>query len=124
MGQSEFAVADMVDMFVLLIPPAGGDELQVSKQHQQQQAHHLCQILFHLLGTGTKNKVFLCFWLNAQPMLTCQDRKLVLAAGIHHSCSLLKVIPCYLAVECSVTAKIFFHRFIEINNLIVICYKL
>eukprot|EP00064_Thunnus_orientalis_P004315 superscaffoldBa00000390_g4326 len=28
-GQSEFAVADMVDMFVLLIPPAGGDELQV-----------------------------------------------------------------------------------------------
>ena len=27
-GQAEFAVADMVDMFVLLIPPAGGDELQ------------------------------------------------------------------------------------------------
>ena len=27
-GQSEFAVADMVDLFVLLIPPAGGDELQ------------------------------------------------------------------------------------------------
>ena len=27
-GQSEFAVADMVDMFILLIPPAGGDELQ------------------------------------------------------------------------------------------------
>ena len=29
-GQSEYAVADMVDMFVLLIPPAGGDDLQVS----------------------------------------------------------------------------------------------
>ncbi|MGH0166268.1 UNVERIFIED_CONTAM: hypothetical protein FKN15_072972 [Acipenser sinensis] len=28
-GESEFAVADMVDMFMLLIPPAGGDELQV-----------------------------------------------------------------------------------------------
>ncbi|XP_067897494.1 methylmalonic aciduria type A protein, mitochondrial isoform X2 [Heterodontus francisci] len=28
-GQSEFAVADMVDMLILLIPPAGGDELQV-----------------------------------------------------------------------------------------------
>ncbi len=28
-GQSEYAVADMVDMFVVLIPPAGGDELQV-----------------------------------------------------------------------------------------------
>lgn len=35
-GQSEFAVADMVDMFVLLIPPAGGDELQVSAQQKQQ----------------------------------------------------------------------------------------
>ncbi|XP_051993063.1 methylmalonic aciduria type A homolog, mitochondrial-like [Xyrauchen texanus] len=28
-GQSDFVVADMVDMFVLLIPPAGGDKLQV-----------------------------------------------------------------------------------------------
>ena len=28
-GQSEVAVADMVDMFLLLLPPAGGDELQV-----------------------------------------------------------------------------------------------
>lgn len=27
-GQSEFAVADMIDMFCLIIPPAGGDELQ------------------------------------------------------------------------------------------------
>lgn len=34
-GQSEFAVADMVDMFVLLIPPAGGDELQVSEKKQK-----------------------------------------------------------------------------------------
>lgn len=34
-GQSEFAVADMVDMFVLLIPPAGGDELQVSEKREQ-----------------------------------------------------------------------------------------
>uniref|UniRef100_A0A8C5LQA0 Metabolism of cobalamin associated A n=1 Tax=Leptobrachium leishanense TaxID=445787 RepID=A0A8C5LQA0_9ANUR len=31
-GQSEFAVADMVDMFVLLLPPAGGDELQGIKR--------------------------------------------------------------------------------------------
>ncbi len=29
-GQSEFSVADMVDMFVLIVPPAGGDELQVA----------------------------------------------------------------------------------------------
>lgn len=27
-GQSETAVEDMVDMFTLLLPPAGGDELQ------------------------------------------------------------------------------------------------
>lgn len=32
MGQSEFAVADMVDLFCLLIPPAGGDELQGIKK--------------------------------------------------------------------------------------------
>jgi LAO/AO transport system kinase len=31
-GQSETAVADMVDMFVLLLPPAGGDELQGIKK--------------------------------------------------------------------------------------------
>ncbi|CAL1527679.1 unnamed protein product [Lymnaea stagnalis] len=31
-GQSEFAVADMVDIFCLLLPPAGGDELQGIKK--------------------------------------------------------------------------------------------
>jgi len=31
-GQSETAVAEMVDMFVLLLPPAGGDELQGIKR--------------------------------------------------------------------------------------------
>ncbi|ESN97176.1 hypothetical protein HELRODRAFT_102150 [Helobdella robusta] len=31
-GQSEFAVADMVDLFELLLPPAGGDELQGIKK--------------------------------------------------------------------------------------------
>eukprot|EP01120_Amphizonella_sp_Union-15-10_P016900 TRINITY_DN9175_c0_g1_i2.p1 TRINITY_DN9175_c0_g1~~TRINITY_DN9175_c0_g1_i2.p1 ORF type:complete len:377 (-),score=81.81 TRINITY_DN9175_c0_g1_i2:23-1153(-) len=31
-GQSEIAVSDMVDMFVLLVPPAGGDELQGIKK--------------------------------------------------------------------------------------------
>ena len=31
-GQSEVAVADMVDLFVLVLPPAGGDELQGIKK--------------------------------------------------------------------------------------------
>ena len=31
-GQSEFAVSEMVDMFVLIIPPASGDELQGIKK--------------------------------------------------------------------------------------------
>ncbi|MBL8834972.1 MAG: methylmalonyl Co-A mutase-associated GTPase MeaB [Alphaproteobacteria bacterium] len=31
-GQSEIAVADMVDLFVLMLPPAGGDELQGLKK--------------------------------------------------------------------------------------------
>lgn len=42
-GQSEFAVADMVDMFVLLIPPAGGDELQVG-QSQSIRSRLICPI--------------------------------------------------------------------------------
>ena len=29
-GQSEVGVSNMVDVFVLLVPPAAGDELQVS----------------------------------------------------------------------------------------------
>ena len=37
-GQSEFAVSDMVDIFCLLIPPAGGDELQ----GMAGRAHLLC----------------------------------------------------------------------------------
>jgi LAO/AO transport system kinase len=31
-GQSETAVADMVDMFILLLPPSGGDDLQGIKK--------------------------------------------------------------------------------------------
>jgi LAO/AO transport system kinase len=35
-GQSEFAVVDMVDMFCVLLPPGSGDELQGHKNHQTQ----------------------------------------------------------------------------------------
>jgi LAO/AO transport system kinase len=31
-GQSETIVAEMVDMFVLMVPPAGGDEIQGLKK--------------------------------------------------------------------------------------------
>jgi len=31
-GQSEFAVVDMVDMFCVLLPPGSGDELQGKKK--------------------------------------------------------------------------------------------
>lgn len=31
-GQSEYAVTNMVDIFVLLLPPGGGDELQGIKR--------------------------------------------------------------------------------------------
>ena len=30
-GQSETAVQDLVDVFVLVLPPVGGDELQASR---------------------------------------------------------------------------------------------
>lgn len=32
MGQSEYAVTNMTDVFVLLLPPGGGDELQGIKK--------------------------------------------------------------------------------------------
>lgn len=38
-GQSEYAVADMVDLFVVLIPPAGGDELQGLKRGIMEHSH-------------------------------------------------------------------------------------
>ena len=38
-GQSEVAVGDMVDMFVLVLSPAGGDELQV---------HMICLVCFYI----------------------------------------------------------------------------
>ncbi|XP_065580798.1 methylmalonic aciduria type A protein, mitochondrial-like isoform X2 [Artemia franciscana] len=38
-GQSEYEVADMVDLFVLLIPPAGGDELQGLKRGIVERCH-------------------------------------------------------------------------------------
>lgn len=38
-GQSEYEVADMVDMFVVLIPPAGGDELQGLKRGIMEHSH-------------------------------------------------------------------------------------
>jgi LAO/AO transport system kinase len=33
-GQSEFAVVDMVDMFCVLLPPGSGDELQGKNENQ------------------------------------------------------------------------------------------
>ncbi|CAG0887255.1 unnamed protein product [Darwinula stevensoni] len=41
-GQSELAVADMVDAFVLLIPPGGGDELQGIKKGIIERSHFIC----------------------------------------------------------------------------------
>jgi LAO/AO transport system kinase len=38
-GQSETAVADMVDIFLLILPPAGGDELQGLKKGIVELAH-------------------------------------------------------------------------------------
>lgn len=34
-GQSETAVSEMTDMFLLLLPPAAGDELQVDTPHRE-----------------------------------------------------------------------------------------
>ena len=53
-GQSEYAVADMVDLFCLLMPPAGGDELQgnqcwfISIQYLTNISHHTYEITLQL----------------------------------------------------------------------------
>lgn len=45
-GQSEFAVVDMVDMFCVLLPPGSGDELQGRTQNGHlQSADHVFSIL-------------------------------------------------------------------------------
>ena len=44
-GQSEIAVAGMVDMFVLLVPPAAGDELQVCE--------HVCLSVYKCVVDST-----------------------------------------------------------------------
>ena len=43
-GQSETAVCDMVDMFVLIIPPAAGDELQVISSSLRGTTLFLCSL--------------------------------------------------------------------------------
>ena len=43
-GQSEFAVVDMVDMFCVLLPPGSGDELQGMIRHSS--FHQLISHLF------------------------------------------------------------------------------
>ena len=41
-GQSDFAAADMVDMFCLLVPPAAGDDVKALKVCRFTTAADLC----------------------------------------------------------------------------------
>ena len=49
-GQSETVVADMVDMFVLLVPPAAGDELQVRECVCVREREGIYNFICFLLG--------------------------------------------------------------------------
>ena len=53
-GQSEFAVNDMVDIFVLIIPPAAGDELQVRHLSARQLG---CLTVFIFFFQGIKRGI-------------------------------------------------------------------
>ena len=46
MGQSEYLVSNMVDMLCLLLPPAGGDELQGIKRGIVEQSDLIGQQCF------------------------------------------------------------------------------
>jgi len=56
-GQSETIVADMVDLFVLLVPPAGGDELQVSASFSRLPALSLSVSFFFFFTQGIKRGI-------------------------------------------------------------------
>lgn len=45
-GQSEIAVANMVDVFVLLLPPSAGDELQEIMKNMKSSYIFLCKYLY------------------------------------------------------------------------------
>ena len=45
MGQSEYLVSNMVDMLCLLLPPAGGDELQGIKRGIVEQSDLIGKVL-------------------------------------------------------------------------------
>ncbi|XP_052510857.1 methylmalonic aciduria type A protein, mitochondrial isoform X2 [Budorcas taxicolor] len=57
-GQSEFAVTDMVDMFILLLPPAGGDELQRNSGDGRSGGYH--QIRRRLDRASSKDTSRVC----------------------------------------------------------------
>ena len=66
-GQSEYAVADMVDMFVVLIPPAGGDELQVHNSNVNI-LKIILTIVCIFLGEGFEAR-----YNGAQPFSSCEQ---------------------------------------------------
>ena len=74
-GQSEYEVRDMVDMFCLLLPPAGGDELQGIKRGIVEQSDLIvvnkCDgDLVPAARWGSKQSV-LSWSLNIQELYSC-----------------------------------------------------
>ena len=59
-GQSEVAVAHITDMLLLLVPPAGGDELQVSSKPLHEQSYIMSRLLIFCAKRSLKLFFFVC----------------------------------------------------------------
>ena len=61
-GQSEYMVSNMVDMLCLLLPPAGGDELQGIKRGIVEQSDLICVLHIDYLSIvrGSEYRAISC----------------------------------------------------------------
>ncbi|XP_070330901.1 methylmalonic aciduria type A protein, mitochondrial isoform X2 [Odocoileus virginianus] len=73
-GQSEFAVADMVDMFILLLPPAGGDELQRNSGDGRSGGYHQIRRRLDRASSKDTSRVCECAEITAQAFRSMETK--------------------------------------------------
>ncbi|XP_065760655.1 methylmalonic aciduria type A protein, mitochondrial isoform X3 [Muntiacus reevesi] len=73
-GQSEFAVADMVDMFILLLPPAGGDELQRNSGDGRSGGYHQIRRRLDRASSKDTSRVCECAEITAQAFRSVETK--------------------------------------------------
>lgn len=73
-GQSEFAVTDMVDMFILLLPPAGGDELQRNSGDGRSGGYHQIRRRLDRASSKDTSRVCECAEITAQAFRSLETK--------------------------------------------------